>query len=721
MLKSENLSGLASYPTARTNLGLGTTSTPTFKNLVISTGSIATSAPVTISQTWNAAGQTFKALVVNAAGSSAANSASGSLLLDLQTGGASQFEVDKTGKLRMGATGVNTHGTRSAPALKFASNNCGFYTNAANGYLNFAGSGTSPLVFAPQGLMFSAGASLQWTSGVNDPLDSSTIELALLRDGAANTLALRNGAAAQTFRVYRSYLNAGVDYERLSISHDGVQFGIGSERGGSGVAQPLRIYGGSSAAFDFANGVSFRNASGGTTFMTVASTGNVGIGTTAPAAKLEVVGASSDILSLKNAAQSVFLVTSAGGAGSVQISHANSPSLVINQSSGNKITLGVGSNNLQSSTASNVPVDLIIQGSGGNVGIGTTAPSSKLHVAETWNASGTAFTAAKIVVTDTASAAASNLLELWSGSTPALKSYVAKAGSFVGGVVGPANPPALAFPDSGSYSVGIYSPTSYKIQFGMTSLGPGGAPSAAYLGLQYEMTGGVLSWGLTAQDIVLARDAANTLALRNGAAAQTFNVYGTYSSGTSYERLTLSAPTSANAIIGTNKGSGGGTARGLEIQTDGVTRLTIAAGGAMTASVALTCSQVTVGAGAYLFHGGQTAIGSSGNGRHVFFDGGGTFYDRLQIGGTSASFPAIKRVGAELQIVIASTSSAAGVAAGDADMTFIEDRFRRKGAGSPEGVVTAPIGAVYHNTTGGAGTSFYVKESGTGNTGWVGK
>jgi hypothetical protein len=235
------------------------------------------------------------------------------------------------------------------------------------------------------------------------------------------------------------------------------------------------------------------------------------------------------------------------------------------------------------------------------------------------------------------------------------------------------------------------------------------------------MTGGVLSWGLTAQDIVLARDAANTLALRNGAAAQTFNVYGTYSSGTSYERLTLSAPTSANAIIGTNKGSGGGTARGLEIQTDGVTRLTIAAGGAMTASVALTCSQVTVGAGAYLFHGGQTAIGSSGNGRHVFFDGGGTFYDRLQIGGTSASFPAIKRVGAELQIVIASTSSAAGVAAGDADMTFIEDRFRRKGAGSPEGVVTAPIGAVYHNTTGGAGTSFYVKESGTGNTGWVGK
>lgn len=43
------------------------------------------------------------------------------------------------------------------------------------------------------------------------------------------------------------------------------------------------------------------------------------------------------------------------------------------------------------------------------------------------------------------------------------------------------------------------------------------------------------------------------------------------------------------------------------------------------------------------------------------------------------------------------------------------------GTGSPEGVVTAPIGALYTRTDGGAGTTLYVKESGTGNTGWVGK
>ena len=43
------------------------------------------------------------------------------------------------------------------------------------------------------------------------------------------------------------------------------------------------------------------------------------------------------------------------------------------------------------------------------------------------------------------------------------------------------------------------------------------------------------------------------------------------------------------------------------------------------------------------------------------------------------------------------------------------------GTGSPEGVVTAPVGSTFHRTDGGAGTSYYVKESGTGNTGWAAK
>lgn len=43
------------------------------------------------------------------------------------------------------------------------------------------------------------------------------------------------------------------------------------------------------------------------------------------------------------------------------------------------------------------------------------------------------------------------------------------------------------------------------------------------------------------------------------------------------------------------------------------------------------------------------------------------------------------------------------------------------GTGTPEGVVIAPIGSTFRRTDGGSGTTLYVKESGTGNTGWVGK
>jgi hypothetical protein len=62
-------------------------------------------------------------------------------------------------------------------------------------------------------------------------------------------------------------------------------------------------------------------------------------------------------------------------------------------------------------------------------------------------------------------------------------------------------------------------------------------------------------------------------------------------------------------------------------------------------------------------------------------------------------------------IVWTSTSTAAGT-----DRNFI-----RGGAGSPEGVVTANVGSLWLRTDGGASTTIYVKESGTGNTGWIAK
>lgn len=44
-----------------------------------------------------------------------------------------------------------------------------------------------------------------------------------------------------------------------------------------------------------------------------------------------------------------------------------------------------------------------------------------------------------------------------------------------------------------------------------------------------------------------------------------------------------------------------------------------------------------------------------------------------------------------------------------------------QGVGSPQGVITATVGSLYARTDGGTGTTLYVKETGTGNTGWVAK
>jgi hypothetical protein len=204
MLKSENLSGLADYPTARTNLGLGTTDTPTFKNLVISTGSIATSAPVTISQTWNALAVAFTAFKVNA---TSTNSASGSLLLDLQVGGTTQFSVTKAGRTKVGN-------------------------------------------------VIDIGASLlSWESPylrTYSPFSCTVLDIGalsdtiLLRDGAANTLALRNGTNAQTFNVYNTYTDTS-NYSRLRLQTGSGFVQINAEGAGTGLQNSLYFNAGSTS------------------------------------------------------------------------------------------------------------------------------------------------------------------------------------------------------------------------------------------------------------------------------------------------------------------------------------------------------------------------------------------------------------------------------------------------------------------------------------------
>ena len=87
-----------------------------------------------------------------------------------------------------------------------------------------------------------------------------------------------------------------------------------------------------------------------------------------------------------------------------------------------------------------------------------------------------------------------------------------------------------------------------------------------------KITGGVVRMnstngmqiGVSGTEVTLV-GTANVLDQRSGVNAQTFRLYTTYTSATSYETLNLKGKAAANFEIGPESGSAGGTLRGLTI------------------------------------------------------------------------------------------------------------------------------------------------------------
>lgn len=165
-------------------------------------------------------------------------------------------------------------------------------------------------------------------------------------------------------------------------------------------------------------------------------------------------------------------------------------------------------------------------------------------MSDTWNDGVTTFTAIKMNVTDTASASGSLLMDLRVGGLSQL--HVSKDGNLTVG-----NP-------SGGGSLRITS-----------SGGVQPLLSRFYLtgGLVLGATSGSPPIYILQSDLAIARDAANTLAQRNGTNAQTFNLYNTYTDASNYERACLQW--SGNEIrIGT-EAAGTGSIRSVGLYIGG--------------------------------------------------------------------------------------------------------------------------------------------------------
>lgn len=172
------------------------------------------------------------------------------------------------------------------------------------------------------------------------------------------------------------------------------------------------------------------------------------------------------------------------------------------------------------------------------------------NLAATWNASGTTFTAVKMNVTDTASAAGSLLLNLQVGS--ASQFSVTKAGKALAG-------DGLAYSFSAAPNTGIGRAANDLVLYS------GSTPTARLFGEGFAVASsnsiGFASGAVnsTTADTTLFRDAADTLALRRTTNAQTHRWYRSFTDASNYSRVYLGW-SSSTAIVAT-EGAGTG-ARG---------------------------------------------------------------------------------------------------------------------------------------------------------------
>lgn len=211
--------------------------------------------------------------------------------------------------------------------------------------------------------------------------------------------------------------------------------------------------------------------------------------------------------------------------------------------------------------------------SGGTISGNSSA--SFLDISGTWNTTGTP-TGIKLNVTDTASNAASLLMDLRVGGVT--QARITKAGSTL---VSDISLWQNQTP-GGSFGKVLWAGPNNTV-----ILGRNGFEYAYVTGSGFGFSvGGTLGWGYSGSggtaDLILLRDAANTLAQRNGVNAQTFRLYNTYTDASNYERGRF-AWVSNRLEIGTEN-AGTGTARDLRLVA-GVATLNIQGSGAAAGTI----------------------------------------------------------------------------------------------------------------------------------------
>lgn len=162
---------------------------------------VLTASGVTLSPSnvWNSGGTTFTGILFNVTDTA---SAAGSLLLDLQTGGTTRFNVRKDGRVLAGDGLAYAFVSAPTTGIGRLANDIALYSGAT-----------------PTARLFSTGfavSSDQFIGFASGAINATTQDTTLFRD-AADTIAQRRGTNAQTKRIYGTFTDTS-NYRRVAIA-----------------------------------------------------------------------------------------------------------------------------------------------------------------------------------------------------------------------------------------------------------------------------------------------------------------------------------------------------------------------------------------------------------------------------------------------------------------------------------------------------------------------